>query len=66
VARGAVSNLEGTVAQLNAEFEKNKAKDTQTAYTKLRTEAGKLGVDLASIPVDYTEQNFIELNNAMN
>jgi phage-related tail protein len=36
------------------------------AYAKLRTEAGKLGVDLSKIPVDYTEQNLIKLNDAMN
>jgi membrane-bound lytic murein transglycosylase MltF len=58
--------LRQSVAQLNQEFEKDKTKNVQAAYTKLRTEAGKLGVDLKSIPVDYTEQNLIELNNAMN
>jgi hypothetical protein len=25
-----------------------------------------LGVDLTNIPIDYTEQNLLELNNAMN
>lgn len=66
VAKNKVSDLEGMVAGLNAEFEENKAKDTQAAYAKLRTEAGKLGVDLKNIPIDYTEQNLIELNNTLN
>ena len=66
VAKNKVSDLEGAVAGLNAEFEENKAKDTQAAYAKLRTEAGKLGVDLKNIPIDYTEQNLIELNNTLN
>lgn len=66
VASGKVAALQQSVTQLNQEFEKNKAKDIQAAYTKLRTEAEKLGVDLSNIPVDYAEQNFIELNNAMN
>lgn len=66
VASSKVTALQQSVTQLNQEFEKDKAKNVQAAYTKLRTEAGKLGVDLSNIPVDYTEQNFIELNNAMN
>ena len=65
VTKNTVSNLEQTVAQLNTEFEKNKLKDTQAAYIKLRTEAGRLGVDLSNIPVDYTEQSFIELDSAL-
>ena len=66
VASGKVTTLTGTVAQLNAEFQKDKAKNVQAAYTQLRNEAGKLGVDLTNIPLDYTEQNFNELNTAMN
>jgi membrane-bound lytic murein transglycosylase MltF len=66
VASSKVTSLQQSVAQLNQEFEKDKAKNVQDAYTKLRTEAGKLGVDLKNIPVDYTEQNFNELNTAMN
>jgi membrane-bound lytic murein transglycosylase MltF len=66
VASGKVTALTGTVARLNAEFEKDKAKNVQAAYTQLRDEAGRLGVDLTNIPLDYTEQNFNELNTAMN
>lgn len=66
VASGKVTTLKQSVAQLNQEFEKNKAKNVQVAYAKLRTEAGKLGIDLTKIPVDYTEQNLLELNDAMN
>ena len=66
VASGKVTALTGTVARLNAEFEKDKAKNVQAAYTQLRNEAGRLGVDLSNIPLDYTEQNFNELNAAMN
>jgi membrane-bound lytic murein transglycosylase MltF len=66
VASSKVTSLQQSVAQLNQEFEKDKAKNVQAAYTKLRTEAGKLGVDLKNIPVDYTEQNFNELSTAMN
>ena len=65
VASSKITTLSGTVSRLNNEFEKNKAQDTQAAYAQLRTEAGKLGVDLSNIPVDYTEQNFNELNAAM-
>ena len=65
VAGQSVSDLEGKVDALNAEFEQNKAKDTQAAYAKLRTEAGKLGVDLTNIPLDYTEQNLKELTDAL-
>ena len=66
VASGKVAALQQTFANLNAQFEKDKAADTQAAFAKLRAEAKRLGVDLTNIPVDYTEQNFIELNNAMN
>lgn len=66
VASGKVTTLKQSVAQLNQEFEKDKAKNVQVAYAKLRTEAGKLGIDLTNIPVDYTEQNLLELNDAMN
>lgn len=65
VASSKITTLSSTVSRLNNEFEKNKAQDTQAAYAQLRTEAGKLGVDLSNIPVDYTEQNFNELNAAM-
>jgi ribosome assembly protein YihI (activator of Der GTPase) len=66
VASSKVTSLQQSVTQLNQEFEKDKTKNVQAAYTKLRTEAGKLGVDLTNIPIDYTEQNLLELNNAMN
>lgn len=66
LASSKITTLSGTVNKLNNEFEKNKAQDTQAAYAQLRAEAGKLGVDLSNIPVDYTEQNFNELNAAMN
>ena len=66
VASGKVGALETSVQGLNAEFEKNKAQDTQAAYAQLRAEAGRLGVDISNIPLDYTEQNFLELNDAMN
>ena len=65
IAGQSVSNLEEKVDTLNAEFEQNKAKDAQAAYAKLRTEAGKLGIDLSNIPLDYTEQNLNELTNAL-
>ena len=57
--------MDDKVDALNAEFEQNKAKDTQKAYANLRTEAGKLGVDLSNIPLDYTEQNLKELTDAL-
>lgn len=66
ITRDKVSNLENTVETLNTEFEKNKATNVQAAYTKLRTEAGKLGIDLKNIPIDYTEQNLQELNECLN
>ena len=66
VASGKVGALETSVQGLNAEFEKNRAQDTQAAYAQLRTEASRLGIDISNIPLDYTEQNFLELNNAMN
>ena len=66
VASGKVNALETSVQELNQEFEKNKAQDTQAAYAQLRAEAGRLGVDISNIPLDYTEQNFLELNDAMN
>jgi hypothetical protein len=31
----------------------------------LRSEAQKLGIDISSIPLEYTEQNFNELTDAM-
>ena len=65
-ASGTVTTLQTSVDKLNSEFEQNKAKDTQLAYEQLRTSASKLGVDISNIPLDYTEQNFLELNNAMN
>lgn len=66
IASSKINTLETTVQGLNAEFEKNKAQDTQAAYAQLRAEAGRLGVDISNIPLDYTEQNFLELNDAMN
>ena len=66
LASGKVTTLTSTVARLNTEFEKNKIKNVQTAYAQLRNEAGKLGVDLTKIPLDYTEQSFNDLNTAMN
>ena len=61
-----VENLRTKVSQLNTEFDTNKAKNVQLAYNQLRTEAGKLGVDLSKIPIDYTEENLVELNAALN
>ena len=60
-----VRNLEVAVDKANKEFAENKAKDTQVAYAALRAEAGRLGVDLTNIPLEYTEQNVEELNNAL-
>lgn len=65
VARSKVADLQGTVDGLNAEFEQTKATSVADAYAKLRTEAGKLGVNLAGIPVDYTEENLIQLREAL-
>lgn len=66
VASAKVNDLEGNVQKLNKEFEQNKAKNVQTAYTQLRNEANRLGVDLTNIPVEYTEEAFNQLNGAMN
>ena len=64
-AQKKVSGLEDSVDTLNKEFEDNKVKDVQAAYAQLRTEAGKLGVDLSNIPLDYTEQNLEEVTDAL-
>lgn len=43
--------------KLNAEFEQNKAKNSQVAFDTLRASVEKLGIDLSDIPTQYTEQN---------
>lgn len=65
VAQASVNNLTNTVDKLNNEFEQNNAKKLQSAYTALRNEAQKLGVDISNIPIDYTEQNLIQLSDTM-
>ena len=65
VTSSKVKTLSERVEQLNTEFEASKAKNTQAAYTQLRNEAGKLGVELSNIPIEYTEENFAKLNEAM-
>ena len=65
VAQAKVNDLKGTVDGLNAEFEQNKAKSAADAYSRLRTEAEKLGMDLTGIPIDYTEDNLNQLRETL-
>ena len=65
VAQAKVNNLKGTVDGLNAEFEQTKVTSVTEAYSKLRTEAGKLGINLTDIPIDYTEENLNQLREAL-
>jgi chromosome segregation ATPase len=65
VASAKVDSLNSSVEGLNKKFEDSKAKNLQSAYTTLRSAAEKLGIELSDIPVDYTEQNFKELEAAM-
>ena len=61
-----VQTLQGNVNKLNADFEKGKTETVSVAYSNLRKEAERLGVDMKNIPIDYTKEGFQQLEAAIN
>lgn len=65
LAQASYQNMTNQVNQMQQAFQAQSVQDINQAFTNLRNEAQRLGVDLTNIPVDYTDQAFQDLTNEL-